>query len=407
MKQKNKEEFNCVKSFPQCIQWNLGDIPSLGISNGDYLDELVYAIVEKLCTCCGDIDVSTLSLQCIYDKIRQGEQSVPNPTLLTVLQLLIDNDCMLADLIANLQDQINDINSDTNLVLNLKCLAELDSYGNPLPYDLKSVLQKLINEICDLKDQVADLYVIVGDLQNQINAIDVTPFELPVITTCISPLRRLDLSVGDVATSLCSIRSSIGTEAQISGAMANQCSNFNDQFGSIVGWIPFPVNLAQSYSNLELAFCNVLNRLIAIESTCCAPTCDKIKIGFTADFDTENEEVTLNFTFGAGNDIPSGFTDCGTTLRITDKNGLFVDFTSLNIAQNATVGPLNISGLASGLLSFNFKTKFCLSDNNDQVIVTCQDCVEKTVDYNSDDCCTVTNTGVSAITVIYSTQILS
>ncbi len=406
MKQKNKEEFNCIKSFPQCIQWNKGDIPSLGIVNGDYLDDIVYAITDKLCDCCGDIDVSSLSLQCIYDKIRTNDTPISNPTLLTVLQLLIDNDCTLKDLIDNLQNQINDISGDT-LVLNLKCLAKEDSFGNPLPYDLKSVLQDLISELCLLKDQVIELFTITGDLQDQIDAINVIPYELPVITTCISPLRRLDLSLTDVASSLCSFRSSVGTEAQIAGAMANQCSNFNTQFGSIPGFNPFPTNLAQSYSNMELAICNMLTRLIAIESTCCAPSCDKIKLGFISDFDSDNEEVTLTFTFGAGTEIPTGFTDCGTTLRITDKNGLFIDYSSLNIAQNAIVGPLSISGLASGLLTFNFKTKFCLSDTNGQIVLTCQDCVEKTVNYNSSGCCTVINGGTQEIVVIYSTQISS
>lgn len=139
MKNKNKEEINCIKSFPQCIQWNKGDIPSLGITNGDYFDDIVYAIAEKICECCGDTDLSSLSVQCLYENLLVNDtRPVPvPPTLLWVLQLLIDNDCRLKDLIDGLQNQINDI-TNTGLVLDLKCLAVFDAYGNPLPYDQKA-----------------------------------------------------------------------------------------------------------------------------------------------------------------------------------------------------------------------------------------------------------------------------
>ena len=170
MKKKNKIEFNCVKSFPQCIQWNLGDIPSLGIVNGDYLDEMIYAIVNKLCDLSDPLDLSTLSLQCLIDKLDITEPTPRN--IQTIFQLLINNDCSLKDLIDNLQDQINDINTST-LVLDLKCLAQFDVYGNPLPYDLKSVLQSLINEVCSLRTEVNYLNVVVVDLQTQINNINV------------------------------------------------------------------------------------------------------------------------------------------------------------------------------------------------------------------------------------------
>ncbi len=274
MKKKNTENFGCITTYPQCIQWNLGDIPSLGIENGDYMDDLVYAIVEKLCELSDPLDLSEVSIQCLIDKLDNSEP-IPR-TLQSVLQLLIDNECTLKDLIDNLQSQINDINGDS-LVLDLKCLAETDSFGNP-----------------------ADLGVTTADLQNQIDELDVTPFELPIINTCISGSKSLELVVGDVATSLCNLRTATGTELQINTAIGNQCSNFNTQFGSITGWNLAPSNLAQSYSNLELAFCNVLNRLIEIEQTCCAPSCDKIKIGFIHSYDFESRDLTLSFTSGSG-----------------------------------------------------------------------------------------------------------
>lgn len=377
MKQKNKDEFNCIKGYTQCIQWNLGDIPSLGISNGDYMDDMIYAIVQKLCDLSDPLDLSTLSLQCLIDKLNNTEP-VPR-TIQTIFQLLIDNECSLKDLIDNLQAQINDINS-SGLVLNLRCLAQYDVYGNPLPYDIKSVLQSLIDEVCLLKDEVIHLNNIVADLQVQINNIDVTPFELPIITTCISANKSLDVSVKDVATSLCNLRNATGTEVQIQSAMAQQCSNFNNQFGNISGWNPAPINLAQSYSNLELAFCDLLGRVIVMETTCCGPTCDKIKIGFGVEVDRDLKEITFNFTSGAGTYIPFGFYDCGSSITITDEQGNVATPTITTITQEGSISGISYASLTGKIFFVSIKTKFCLKDREGNLILTCQDCLNKTID---------------------------
>lgn len=376
MKQKNRDEFNCIKSYTQCIQWNLGDIPSIGVVNGDYMDQVVYALVAKLCDLSDPLDLSTLSLQCLIDKLNITEP-IPR-TIQTIFQLLIDNDCTLKDLIDNLQDQIND--QSTTLVLNLRCLTQFDPYGNPLPYDLKSVLQSLIDAVCQLKTDVAYLLGVVIDLQNQINNIHVIPYVLPTITTCISANKILDVSVKDVATSLCSLRNATGTEVQLQTAMANQCANFNSEFGTIVGWNNAPVNLAQSYSNLELAFCDVLGRLKIMETTCCGPTCDKIKLGFTVEVDRDLKQLTFCFTSGAGTFIPFGFYDCGSVITITDDQGNIATPATTVITQDGCISGIDYSSLVGKILIVSIKTKFCLKDRDGNIILICQDCLNKTID---------------------------
>lgn len=403
MKNKNKQDINCVKSFPRCIQWNLGDIPSLGINDGDYLDDLIYAIVNELCTLSDPLDLSTLSLQCLIDKLDVTE---PTPrTIQTVFQLLIDNDCSLKDLIDNLQEQINNINGST-LVLDLKCLATFDGFGNPLPYNEQTVLQKLINELCALKDQIAYLNIVVVDLQTQINNINVTPYTLPTVTTCISAGRRLDLSSQDIATSLCNLKNATGTEIQLQSAVGQQCSNFNTEFGDISGFILNPSNLAQSYSNLQLAFCNVLSRLIAIEKTCCAPSCDKIKIGFIYNFDYESRELTLSFTSGSGMVIPSGFEDCGSEFTIKDCSGDVILTSTQPIVMDGDLIFILPSGICINNLNISIKTKFCLKDNNENVILTCRDCYSKDITIQS-ECCVLTNPNEDDVILTYQISILT
>lgn len=403
MKKKNRDEITCVKSFTQCIQWNLGDIPSLGLSNGDYLDELIYAIINKLCELSDPLDLSTLSLQCLIDKLDVTEPTPRN--IQTVFQLLIDNDCTLKDLIDNLQDQINNINN-TSLVLDLKCLAQTDGFGNPLPYNVQSVLQSLINELCILKDQVAYLNIVVVDLQTQINNINVTPYELPITTTCVSAGKKLDVAVKDIATSFCDLKNATGTSVQLQSAVGQQCSNLNTEFGDISGWILNPSNLAQSYSNLQLAFCDVLSRLIAIEQTCCAPSCDKIKIGFIYSFDYESRELTLSFTSGSGTVIPSGFEDCGSEFTFKSCDGDIILTSIQPISSNADLIFILPSGVCIDNLTVSIKTKFCLSDDNENIILTCRDCISKEIQIQS-ECCVLTNIDDEEIYLTYETTVIT
>ena len=204
---------------------------------------------------------------------------------------------------------------------------------------------------------------------------------------------------------MCNLRAATGSESQIQTAIGNQCSNFNEQFGDIPGWILNPSNLAQSYSNLELAFCNVLSRLIAIEQTCCAPTCDKIKIGFTSSFDFDTRELTLSFTSGAGTVIPSGFEDCGSEFIFTDCSGSVVLTSIQPITNGADLVFVLPTGICLSTLSISIKTKFCLLDG-DSILLTCRDCYNKDINIQ-DECCILTNPGDEDVVLIYQTTISS
>src|SRR5690606_37235036 len=128
-------------------------------------------------------------------------------------------------------------------------------------------------------------------------------------------------------------------------AMANQCSNFNSEFGTIPGCNVSPVNLAQSYSNLELAFCDVLGRLKVMETTCCGPTCDKIKLGFSVEVDKELKTIKFCFNSGAGTFIPHGFYDCGSVITITDESGNLATPQSTVIIQDGCIENISYSSL--------------------------------------------------------------
>lgn len=401
MKPKNRYITGCTSSTSSdCITWNGPDISALGIEHGMSVTEVEHLLACKVLEISEGLDVSSIDLSCLID---QSNVSADNKNVKLVLQLLLDNQCSLKELI----DSIDGSGSgDVSLNLNLRCLKKFDDFDNEIPQDLNQTLQSIVNQVCTNKDDITGIKADINNLQDQIDNLPdpPAPYTEPVISTCSATSKPLSQAVVLLGNDFCNYKTSIGTPSQIQGALAQQCENLNNSLGSEIGWNIAPQNLAQSFSNLWIAYCNLLNRVAAIEQTCCAPSCDKIKIGFNPEFD-EDGNVVLNFTSGAGTAIPSGFVDCGTTLNVIDKNGVSVQFFNLNITQGGFTEALNIGALAPGTLSFSFKTKFCLKDDAGAVIMTCQDCIAQDVEYSGSGCCGVTNTSSGDVTIVYTVDI--
>ena len=70
---KNKRslsKINCIRSSSSCITWEGPEIKCLDICTGDELEDLIYGLAQKVCSSLGESDFSTLSLQCLIDKLH-------------------------------------------------------------------------------------------------------------------------------------------------------------------------------------------------------------------------------------------------------------------------------------------------------------------------------------------------
>lgn len=340
MRQKNQNRSCPDVLSNECIVWQGGDVPALGIENGDQLSESEYIITQKILELFDDIDMSEIDLNCIQTTCQQ---KCKDTSLKAIIQLLFDNQCCLNDLITAGSGET----STTTVNLNMRCLTILDDFGNPIPQDLNQSLQSIINQVCSNTTSITSINATLTSLQNQIDDIETTPVTVPEpnITTCISPgLQPVSQVVPIVAQALCTYQTAIGQTTDLSIAMSQQCANLNTLFGNTKGWLSSVQNFAQSMNNLWVLACNLNNRVTNIENTCCALTCSDIKIGFTVQTDTTGTGVFLKFTTTAGTDIPNGFTDNGSTVTFTDKNGNFITY-PLVIANGANLGDFDLSGL--------------------------------------------------------------
>jgi hypothetical protein len=391
MKAKNKLYSDCISTNVTCVKWNLPPIPCLGIETGDTLDQVTFAIIEKICSSFGSNDLSEIELTCILERLDINQPS--ERTIASLLQLAFDNDCRLYDLIQEVRGLIT---NTTPLVLDLKCLRNLDAFGQPVPYNEQTVLQSLINNVCLFIDQIADLSADIVTTNIRIDNLP-APYTEPNLTTCLSGTpKTTSQTVVLMAADYCLFKPKVGQIIKIDQAIGGQPTivDNTDPLFANPDLIPTPTSLADSDINQWVFIESLLERIQALEACACKFDCDDITIGFLTTFN-DDQTVTLTFSSGAGSFIPNTFTDCGSKITISNDSGVKLGPIVIPIAQNYESIDFDVSMFSPGeYLTFSLDAKLC-SDSID-----CFKCVKKVV-RNTSGCCVISNTGTEPITIIY------
>lgn len=392
---------NCIPTPSSCIDWNGGDIESLGICQGDPLNNVVWEIIYKLEEIAGE-DISSFDIDELLEICNQ--KAPTETTLISILTLIKNNQICLKDYIDTLNDKINELSNNNNVNVNLKCYTELDNLGNSLSITRDQLDQLVINQLCANKDALIQQQSQIIDLQNQINDInnDTTVEELS-FPTCLNPT-SLPTSAQVIRTTqeLCDLESAVGVPTQIAVALGNTPGDLNTEFGLIPGWILTPASWAQNYGNLLLEVENLRQRILTIETTCCSIDCDDVKVGFTASFNEDNDAVIIKFTSGAGTNIPTGFVDLGSTITITDEEGNIEEFNTSSpdlIANNAQIEIPVSTLMTTGDVNINILV------NIGNGSLTCSKCLNKTIKRAACSFCVLTAS--DDVTIIYKTCIAS
>lgn len=388
-KRRSLTSSNCVTTASSCIKWDGPEIPCLDICAGDELNDFLHALASKICAVTGINDFSTLSLQCLVDKLNVV---IPTErTLINLLQLAFDNDCKLKDLIDALDARIPNLNGV--LTLNLACLQVLDGFGNPIPVTQATLNQTLITSYCALKTSVLGLQGSIINLQTQINNINVTPYVEPVISTCLLPSLSLSQQIIQGFALICARNTAIGSIADMQKAVAG-IGAIQLNYIANPDWQLNANNLAKSDTNQWVVIHSLLTRISSLEDCACKFTCKDVTIGFTTTFN-DDKTVTLKFTTGAGTSIPLGFTNCGSTVTIKNDKNVSTLAIPIVVAQEQDTINIDISMFEGGeYLTFNLDVQLCSAAFN------CAKCVTKVV-RNTSGCCLITNTGIENVTIIY------
>lgn len=387
---------NCIPTPTSCSQWNGGDIEYLGIKNGEFLNDIVWEIVTKLKEVTGD-QIEDFDIEGLLDLCNQ--QAPQEVTLISILTLVRDNQICLKDYIDTLSEKLNELFQNQNVDVNLRCYSDFDNLGNNLSINRAQLDQLIIDNLCDHKGRLDTVEGKLIVLQSQVNNLEaVEEIGEPEIATCIDPgVKTISNQIVSVASSHCALQTALGTPANISQALAKTPAAFGTlEYQSLVGWDLSPDNFMQAYGNLLLAFNNLMARVKYMETTCCAMTCEDVKVGFTSVFNEDGDGIILKFTQGAGTLIPDGFVDKGSTGTITDVDGNVESF-SLAI-HNDLEEEVFILGLnLNEPLEIDLKVKI----GND--VFTCDKCIHKKVITAGCGYCEISVTGEegSSVTILY------
>jgi hypothetical protein len=341
------------------IIWQGPDIPCIELCNGDNITSVVYKIAERICEFVGDIDkLKDLDYSCI---IGYCETCPKDYSIKSVFELLLNNDCRLKELIEDIQKQIT---TGNEFILNLdyKCLtADLTAICGNLNVEnitIQKVFQVLINNICDIETNQTDLEISINNLQSSMNSLNssfVNNTPTSISNTCSDNLYKLKFDPNYNPLSgiepngtrvklpgvhletildplLCDINSKLGSDVDFNSAISSQCIT---DYITASGIINNPTSLSDLQSNDNLILCDLQERINYLEKNCYSLKCSDISLGFSQTYSALNNTVILSFLSNYGTDIPYGFVDVGSTITLTDVNGMTATFPSGN---NLTTG---------------------------------------------------------------------
>lgn len=378
------------------IVWNGPEIKCLDICTGMKINKVIFLLASKLCEVLKPTDLSTLDLKCALEVL--GKQETTPRSLQTVLQLLLDNDCHIKTLIDSINQKLN-ANNKTELTLNLKCLQQFDSLGNPIPYTQTSVLQSLINEVCNIKLDNEKITTLLANLGNEVADIkrDITNNSIGrKITTCLATNKDIFEQLTILSKSYCDYVQVVGQTATIQEGISKMSDKVVRNFTNATGFITSPTSLAAQFGNALIVINSLYEDLENIKKNCCKIDCNNIKIEFAVEVDSAGTSVNIIFK-NKGTVIPTGFVSVGSILTLSDQFGNSNEY-PIDITGPGIVGPFELLGLdRSKPLTANISVKM----NNGSLF--CDKCLNKTFNGLGSTCCTITNTSAEAVTVIYST----
>lgn len=405
MKRIDCQTDNCIETPSSCITWNGGDIEYLGLCNGVSINNVTWEIITKLQELAGT-DLSSFD---IYGLLNICNARAPlQVNLISILTLLRDNEVCLKGYIDTLTERISELSTSSNVNVNLKCYADFDNLGNSLSVTREQLDQLFVNVLCDHKVRIETLEGKTINLQQQIDALnaDTTVEELS-FPTCIDPVVKPTSSqVISNSQAFCDFRDVSGTIAEMQVALAQVSPTFDADFSSAdpANWIPAINRNSQAdfLNNLIIAFNNLQARVKQIENTCCKLSCDDIDLGFSVKFNEDLDGLIITFTPSSGTFIPAGFTDAGSTGYIQDAAGGQEAFNVDIVDLFTNGGELDVS-IATLLSTDPLIVHIDAKITNG--LLTCNKCLEKTVNRPPCAYCVLTATGT--VTVTYKVCITS
>lgn len=233
----------------------------------------------------------------------------------------------------------------------------------------------------------------ITTLEQQVSAIQTSgvTFQLYVNGGCL--LGNTTVTVPAAVTALiaseCAYSTVLGTTTALANSIAAQCSNLNtaqafsqnSTMSGLAGWNTNPVTVADSDNNQWKAICDLRGGMSTILGAV-TPSCSQVIVDYAA---TLNAYMSFNLYFDGYSFIPSGYTDNGSLVKITDTAGHSYQTTFNIVTQSTTSSPLviNTSGSTVSPTSTSYQVQVTSKVQNSTLGLTCEKVMFKTVSNSS------------------------
>ena len=396
MKPVNKKA-SSIPVSSECIVWQGDNIPCLDIYKGDALSIITYTLAEQLCKISELGDLSSINIDKVVKLCNNGNV---DKTLLSILQLMVDNNICFKDTIDQILIRVGLLEAGSPFLLNTSCLGKNIN-------TVEKTLQQLIINICNYRTSVDNINTQLDSLQLQIDDVEDAESIENSIDTCLALNRFVSEQTILTALEACQINIDIGTwEYPIS--LLGDLNVYYSVGIPVVdgcrstypnGWIVSTCDytIAEIVNNLAIAIYGQEDRITTVEEDCCTSKCEDIQLGFSVITNEEQTAVILRFRDVDGTKIPSDFTDCGTKVVITDVNGDKETFI-IELANELITEDLDVSSLfLEEPVNISILSTLC-SDS-----YTCTQCLGVDYDLKVDGCpvCLIETEGSGNITIIY------
>lgn len=242
------------------------------------------------------------------------------------------------------------VDANGNLVTQLYLIDYVSLIG--------STTGQQVNQISAINGVLNNYQTTLTSLQNQITAINTSgATAIPQVNGyCLNGnlVQPINIITTLLVSNTCSYNTILGTPTALAQAIIAQPSGLNtlpafSQSGTmsgLTGWISNPLTIAASENNQWVAYGDVRkgvsNALASI-----TPTCSQVIVNFAAFM--PSFYTGMNLYFDGYTFIPTGYTDGGSSIQVTDgMGGILVQSFNIVTASN-TSGSLNLNTSGSTL----------------------------------------------------------
>jgi hypothetical protein len=304
MKPLNLDNRPCSPISSNCVVWQGPTLDCINLCTGDTISDVVAKMAEELCTLLDQTNVANYDLSCL------GITACGPKDFQALIQLLIEKICELNNLPT---DGTRTEGACPDCVITVAtCLRETDQ-GLPVTMQLIDYVQVLANKICSLIDQIGDLQEQVNNLDIRVTVLENTPpptFTIPsfTLTSCaigslpVGSTQQINTILQEFINNVwCPFYTATGTTTELINAVNAICIEDSDlqlttgtAFGLNPNWVDSGSynTVADAVNNIWVALCDMFTYLTNQSVSINVQDTNTIDLEFSAGILTANVQDT-------------------------------------------------------------------------------------------------------------------